>query len=256
MRMGCFTQHYSWKEIKDLYELTARKPALAMRPRFKICPASMIDTVRPVDGKRVFEPMRWGLVPNWWQLGIEPTNPAAFNTHVDTVATISFFRCSFQRRHCLIPASGYYQWQDTPDGRQPYYFTRRDGCVMTIAGLWDEWRHPDTQQLTRSCTMMIGASNKFAEVRGQMPVILEPGQFAAWLSAEAGLKVPQPAGEALLCKHPVSRRLNRSRASDTDATLIEKVALPAGCSLDARPAIAVDVASSVGDRANSAVGNG
>jgi putative SOS response-associated peptidase YedK len=197
-----------------------------MRPRYKICPATMIDTVRSVEGKRFLEPMRWGLVPNWWLMGTEPTNPATFNTFIDTVATISFFRDSFQRRHCLIPASGYYEWQDTPDGKQPYYFTRRDGSAMTIAGLWDEWRHPDTDELLHSCTMMIGEANKVsADVHDRMPVILEPAQFESWLSGEARLKLPKPAAENVLNKHPVSKRVIRSRASDADATLIEKVTL-------------------------------
>jgi putative SOS response-associated peptidase YedK len=225
---GHFTQHYSWKEIQDLYQLTARKPSIDMRPRYKISPATTIDTLRLVDGKRVFEPMRWGLVPNWWLIGTQPTNPSVFHTDVDTVAAISFFRASFKRRHCSIPASGYYGWQDTPDGKQPYYFTRRDGSIMSIAGLWDEWRHPDTRQLIRSCTMMIGAPDKFAaKLRDHMPVILEPAQFQPWLSARAGTELLKPAGDSMLKRHPVSKRLNRSRTGDADETLIEKVALPA-----------------------------
>jgi putative SOS response-associated peptidase YedK len=235
-----FTQHYDWNEIQDLYELTVRKPSIDMRPRYKISPATMIETVRLVDGKPVFEPMRWGLVPNWWLMGTEPTNPAAFHTHVETVASISFFRCSFKRRHCLIPASGYYQSRDTPDGKQPYYFSRRDGPVMTIAGMWDEWRHPDTRELIRSCTMMIGTPNKFAAGwRDHMPVILEPAQFQPWLSASAGTELLKPVGERMLKRHPVSKRLNRSRTSDADETLIEKVVLPAGGSLGARPALEI-----------------
>jgi putative SOS response-associated peptidase YedK len=43
------------------------------------------------------------------------------------------FRDAFKRRRCLMPASGYYEWHDTPEGKQPYYFTRRDGQVMTFA---------------------------------------------------------------------------------------------------------------------------
>jgi putative SOS response-associated peptidase YedK len=74
--------------------------------------------------------------------------------------------------------------------------------------------------------MMIRASNKFAsEVRDHMPVILEPDQFEPWLSGEAGPKLLKPAGERVLRKHPVSKRVDGSRASDADPTLIEKVAL-------------------------------
>ena len=61
----------------------------------------------------------------------------------------------------LIPISGYYEWQDTTGGKQPYYFTRRDGQVMTIAGLWDEWKDTETGEPTKSCTMIITAANDF-----------------------------------------------------------------------------------------------
>jgi putative SOS response-associated peptidase YedK len=173
-----FTQHYTWKDVRDLYGLTARIPPTNMPARYKICPTTTINTVRLVRGRRTFGPMRWGLIPSWWLLGTEPANPATFNARVDTVATTSLFRSSFKRKHCLIPASGYYEWQETAHGRQPYYFTRRGRSVMTIAGLWDEWRHPDTNELIRSCTVLMGEPSKFvAKVRDRMPVILEPRQF-------------------------------------------------------------------------------
>jgi putative SOS response-associated peptidase YedK len=230
----CFTQHYTWKDVRDLYGLTARIPPTNMPARYKICPTTMINTVRLVAGKRIFGPMRWGLVPGWWLMGTEPTNPLTFNAPVETIATAPFFRSAFKRKRCLIPASGYYEWQETPHGRQPYYFTRRGGSVMTIAGLWEEWRHPDTNELIRSCTMIIGEPNKFvAEVRNHMPVILEPRQFDSWLAGEAGLELLKPAGEKALKKYPVSKRLSRSRTSDADETLIEKVVLPASNSPNA-----------------------
>jgi putative SOS response-associated peptidase YedK len=223
----CFTQHYTWQEIHGPFELTAWKPPGEIRPRYKISPAAMIDTVRLVSGQRVFGPMRWGLIPDWWQLAEEPTNPAAFNAGLDRVATVPFFRSSFSRKHCLIPASGFYAWQDTAAGRQPYYFARGNGCAMAIAGLWDEWRNPDTQQLTRSCTMLTGKPNQMvAEVSGRMPVVLEPAQFESWLSGEVSPELYEPFSESMLNKRPVSKRLNGSRASEADETLIEKITLP------------------------------
>jgi putative SOS response-associated peptidase YedK len=219
-----FTQHYTWTEIRDLYGLTIRNPLTSLPPRYKICPTATLNIVRLVAGKRIFEPIRWGFVPAWWLLGAEPTHPATFNARVETVATAPFFRTAFRRQRCLIPVSGYYEWRDT----QPYYFARRDGSVMTIAGLWDEWRSPDTGEVIRSCTMIVGEPNRLvAEVRDRMPVILEPRQFKSWLSGEAGLRISKPAGEKVLKKHPVSKRVNRALPGDRDETLIEEVALPA-----------------------------
>ena len=63
-----------------------------------------------------------------------------------------------------MPVSGYYEWHDTPEGKQPYYFTRADGEVMTIAAIQDAWTPPDGEKLW-SCAMVIAEPNKFvAEV--------------------------------------------------------------------------------------------
>jgi putative SOS response-associated peptidase YedK len=81
---------------------------------------------------------------------------------------------AFKRTRCLIPVSGYYEWQETPSGKQPYYFTARDGSpALTIAGLWDEWRDRESGETLRSCTMIITEPNALvAEVHDRMPVLL------------------------------------------------------------------------------------
>jgi putative SOS response-associated peptidase YedK len=84
--------------------------------------------------------MRWGLVPSWWSKPLKNLKLATFNARAETVAAKPFFRGAFKCNRCLIPVSGYYEWQDTPSGEQPWYFSARDGApALTIAGLWDEW---------------------------------------------------------------------------------------------------------------------
>ena len=59
--------------------------------------------------------------------------------------------------------SGYYEWQDTPSGKQPWYFTARDGSpLLTAAGLWDEWKDRSTGERRKSCTMIVTEPNNFA----------------------------------------------------------------------------------------------
>ncbi|HTE76067.1 MAG TPA: SOS response-associated peptidase [Xanthobacteraceae bacterium] len=154
---------------------------------------------------------------------------ATFNARAETVTEKPFFREAFKRTRCLIPVSGYYEWQDTPSGKQPYYFTARDGSpALTIAGLWDEWRDRESGETLRSCTMIITEPNKFvAEVHDRMPVLLAEEGFEPWLSGKAGLELLKPAPDDLLQKWPVSKRVNSSRASDDDPTLIEEITMAA-----------------------------
>jgi putative SOS response-associated peptidase YedK len=129
--------------------------------------------------------MRWGLVPSWWSKPLKEMRMATFNARAETVAEKPMFRDAFKKRRCLIPASGYYEWQDTSSGKQPYYFTRRDGQAMTIAGLWSNWKDKATGDDLKSCTMVITEPNKFvADVHDRMPIILEAKDFEQWERGE------------------------------------------------------------------------
>src|SRR5712672_3033030 len=154
-----FTRYYTWAGIHRLYRLTA--PDSNFEPRYNICPTTEIDTVVPAFEHQGLVPMRWGLVPSWWRKPLKEMRLATFNARAETVAEKPMFRDSFKRRHCLIPVSGYYEWQNTPDGKQPYYFTRRDGEVMTIAGLWSDWTDKADGTNVKSCTMIITEANEF-----------------------------------------------------------------------------------------------
>jgi putative SOS response-associated peptidase YedK len=138
---GRSTYKLTWEEIVRLYRLTLDQPPQNTQARFNVCPTTTIDTVVSKDDKRWLLPMRWGLVPSWWSKPLKELKLATFNARAETVTDKPFFREAFKRTRCLIPVSGYYQWQDRPGGKQPWYFTARDGSpALTIAGSWDEWR--------------------------------------------------------------------------------------------------------------------
>jgi putative SOS response-associated peptidase YedK len=140
---------------------------------------------------------------------------------------------TFALSHSL---SGYYEWHySNPDDKkekpQPYYFSRRDGQLMTFAGVYDTWHDRAEKKNIQSCAMVIAEPNKFvAEVHDRMPVILERDQFDTWLrtndvrEAAAMLK---PAGEDVLIRRPVSKRINSSKTTKDDPTLIAEVTLAA-----------------------------
>ena len=173
--------------------------------------------------------MRWGLIPRWWSKTIKEAKIATFNARAEAVETKPVVRDAFKRTRCLIPMSGYYEWQDTPGGKQPWYFTARDGSpLLTAACLWDEWKGRQTGERLKSCTMIITEPNAFAaEVHDRMPVCLSEQQFAPWLSGEAGVEYLKPAPNDYLQRWPVSKRVNSSKADADDATLVERVELVA-----------------------------
>jgi putative SOS response-associated peptidase YedK len=224
---GRFTYKLPWEELVRLYRLTLDQPPRNTQARYNVCPTDPIDTIVERDGQRELVSMRWGLVPRWWSKAIKDVKMATFNARAETVETKPFFRDAFKRTRCLIPVSGYYEWQDIPGGKRPWYFTARDGSpALTIAGLWDEWKNRETGERLKSCTMIITEPNGFvAAVHDRMPVLLTEKQFEPWLNGEAGMEYLKPAPNDFLQRWPVSKRVNSSRANAEDATLIERAEL-------------------------------
>jgi putative SOS response-associated peptidase YedK len=224
---GRATYKLTWEEIVALYRLTLDQPPVNTRARYNVCPTTTIDTIVEHDDKRELVRMRWGLIPSWWSKPLKEMKLATFNARAETVTTKPMFRSAFKRNRCLIPVSGYYEWQDKLSGKQPWYFTARSGSpALTIAGLWDEWKDKASGETLKSCTMIITEPNKFvAEVHDRMPVLLAEKDYEPWLSGKAGLELLKPAAENVLQKWPVSKRVNTSRAPDDDPTLIDKISI-------------------------------
>lgn len=201
------TYTLTWEELVRLYRLTLDQPARNTQPRYNVCPTDPIDAIVAADGKRELLPMRWDLVPRWWSKSLKELKMATFNARVETVETKPFFRDAFKRTRCLIPVTGYYEWQDTPAGKQPWYFTARDGSPsLAVAGLWDEWKNRETGERLKSCTMIITEPNAFvAEVHDRMSALLAEKDFDAWLGGGAGVELLKPAAEDVLQRCPLAR---------------------------------------------------
>jgi putative SOS response-associated peptidase YedK len=215
---------YTWAQLYALYKLAAdaTAPKSNLQPRYNICPTTQIDIIRDRNGKPEILSARWGLIPSWWKKPLKEL-PATFNARSDTVAEKPMFRAAFKSRRCIIPASGYYEWRKGEDGgREPHYFTREDGAVISMAGLYEEWTDPATGEIVTSATIIVtDASEEIAHIHHRMPAILEQDQIEDWLLHKSGLEVLKPAASGTLKEHRVSRRVNSSRTDENDETLIE-----------------------------------
>lgn len=225
---GRFTQLFTYAELKAYWEFFSNglsAPPSNMQPRWHLCPTDPVCTITRGDKGFALEQMRWGLAPFWWKQPLKKL-PATFNARAETVAEKPMFREAFKRRRAVIPASGWYEWQDTPTGKQPWYFTPAQGPVAMIAGLWETWKNPEApHEVVRSSTMIITEPNRFvAQYHDRMPVVLAREDVPGWLSGERGLDLLRPAPEEAVKAWPVSRKVNSSKAPD-EPSLIEEVTL-------------------------------
>ena len=113
----------------------------------RCAPTTNVDVIRlDREGRRELVSMRWGLVPYFWKKSLKEM-PATFNARAETIAEKPMFRDSFKRRRCIIPASGFFEWTNEPDGKQPHLFTAADGSpILAFAGLWDRWIDPASKE--------------------------------------------------------------------------------------------------------------
>jgi putative SOS response-associated peptidase YedK len=96
------------------------------------------------------------------------------NARAETLTEKPSFREAFKSRRCIIPASGFYEWQkQTKGAKQPFYFYLKDKDVFGFAGLWESWIDKQTGEELETCTIITTeANNVLKPVHERMPVIL------------------------------------------------------------------------------------
>ncbi|MEM8644717.1 MAG: SOS response-associated peptidase [Pseudomonadota bacterium] len=156
-------------------------------PRDYVAPGGPVAIVRHQEndrtGARHVALVRWGFVPSWAK-EVQPGKPL-INARAETVADKPSFRNAYRRRRCLVPASGFYEWQgDVPGRKVPYYVPRADGGLLAFAGIWEHWMGPDGSELESAAILTTAANAQLASIHHRMPVVIGRGDFARWLGDE------------------------------------------------------------------------
>lgn len=194
-----------------------------VEPRYNIAPTSMIPVIYQTEDGYVMHDMRWGLVPSW----SKEAKPAfaSFNARIETVAHKPAFRNAFRKRRCVIPASGFYEWQADEEGaKQPYYFRLKEGHEMALAGLWESWHSPEGQAL-QSCTIIVGNANPVVgRFHERMATVLPDAHIEDWLNPRESTDyllaiLSQPYVDKEMEAIKVSRKVNSVRNQSSEVLL-------------------------------------
>jgi putative SOS response-associated peptidase YedK len=236
------------EDLKPDYNVAPTKPVYAVLTRqpddrdgVREQPASSDDTVEPgravepaSTGQRQLRVVRWGLVP-FWAKDVK-IGSRMINARAETVAEKPAFRRAFAGRRCLLPADGYYEWQQQPAGpKQPIYISRADGGSLALAGLYELWRDPTVPPddpeawLWTSTVITTSAPDELGHIHDRMPMVIDPASWGDWLDP-ANHEVSDlrsllvPAAVSGLRTYPVSTAVNSVR--NNGPSLIEPAAPP------------------------------
>jgi len=180
-------------------------------PSYNLAPSQIILAIRQNDkGQKEAILLRWGLVPSWMQE--EKISSKYINARAETVATQPMFHSAFKKRHCLIIADGFYEWQATDSGKQAFYICKQNHKPFAFAGLWESWTGANNKSI-ESCTIITTAANKLlSPIHSRMPVIVRQNDFQDWLSVlENNKDCLEAYNDPSFMAYPVSSFVNNPR---------------------------------------------
>ena len=165
--------------LMDLVGLTHTGP-----DNFNLAPTETVEVLRiGPDGEPQLVPMRWWLTPFWAKE--LSTKYSMFNAKSETAAKSAAFKEPYQKRRCVVPITGFYEWCRENGQKVPYFIVPEEHNGLLLAGLWDRWRNRESDEELLSFTILTTAANddmKF--VHHRQPVMLSEEEALAWLDIE------------------------------------------------------------------------
>lgn len=191
-------------------------------PRYNVPPGADVPIVverlnEAGELTRRLETAHWGLVPSWAKdpkIGFK-----AFNARSETVLEKPMFRQAIRRRRAALPIPGYYEWEVTEDGKQPWMMSAAGQGPLIMAGVFEFWKQPDEQWLVSTSILTMESAGHLREVHDRMPVFLSREHIDEWTDpALATAEVPQLLSATLdqvdpasVTKHRVGRAVGNVR---------------------------------------------
>lgn len=211
-------------KIYGRYHLSKNAPQskLPFDPMYNIAPGMLVPIITGGQ-KHHLEIMKWGLIPYWAK---DPKiGSRLINARAETINQKPSFKSSFQSKRCLIPASGFYEWQKTGDEKIPHLIELKSKEIFSMAGIFDVWQDAEDKEFKTFSIVTTKSNDLLNKIHNRMPVILEKDTEEKWLNInsnpESLLNLLKPFNSDLMHTYAISRKVNSP--TNQGADLIEKV---------------------------------
>lgn len=193
-------------------------------PNYNVAPTHMHPVITNLDQDHL-QFFRWGLIPFWAKdikIGYK-----MINARKETLLEKSTFKNAVNKKRCIIPFDGFYEWKKNSTGKQPYRIITTNTKIFSVAGLWERWSPKEGEDIY-SFTLITQEPNELlADIHNRMPAILSPDQERDWLnmdiSSSEAIELIQPYPSDLMKAYPVSSRVGNVR--ENDEALLEEIEL-------------------------------
>ncbi|MFO1258135.1 MAG: SOS response-associated peptidase [Gammaproteobacteria bacterium] len=205
---GRFALVASESEIVNHFHL---KTAFSMRPRYNIAPGATIPAVLPGGRVEFFE---WGFTPSWRKVEEGKLPQRFINARIESILDKPTFKQAFKTRRCLVPGSGYFEWKQIHDRKQPFYIFSEQQPLLGLAAIWEMWRAPEGHHLETLAIITKTADENLQAVHDRMPVVIAKEDYAHWLDPKANTDALIELSNKTLVKfkfHPVPTAVNNPR---------------------------------------------
>jgi putative SOS response-associated peptidase YedK len=187
-------------------------------PRFNIAPSQDVPIVLR-DSPNRLEMMHWGLIPSWSKA--ERTGLKLINARSESVMEKPMFKRLIGDHRCLVPATGFYEWMTTDEGKVPFYISSKRGDFLGFAGLFDQWHSPEGLVISSFTIITTAANELMNPIHDRMPVIVRPEDEDIWVERKAldpgimrRILAPYPSEE--LVAHQVAKMVRNPGAEGPD----------------------------------------
>ncbi len=202
---GRFALFSSVQAIKKYYNYL--NEVQDWKANYNIAPTQKIPVIINKNEEKNLQFCQWGLIPFWAK--DKKIGYRMINTRAETIAEKPSFKYAFQKRRCLIPANGFYEWRKKD--KQPFFFQIKDSEIFSLAGIWENWKSTEGDSI-QSCSIITTSANDFMkEIHHRMPAILAKEQEITWLSSQSQeklLSLLQPFDSEKMITHTVSKSVN------------------------------------------------
>ena len=182
------------------------------RPNYNAVPSQVMPVITKDDGgKPHLELMRWGI----HRMVGPDKEKEIINTRADK-AFGGFWKRTVLNRRCLIPATGFYEWKSSKDGKIPFYIHPKDLDLYSFAGIWDTWKNDKGQEIKVYSIMTTDPNKEMKAIHNREPVILHKEDESSWIepsndTPEALESLLFPSEDDRFEIYEVSRDVNNPR---------------------------------------------